>query len=629
MKQFFSRKSGLLFMLMILSTSLYSIDAGSTAAQLAPSAPFDLEWSPDGAKIAGVGSYLIRVWDAANGGLLVDAAMNYPVTPWGYYIVTDVAWSPDSQRFATVAEDAFLRVWTDLGQQIAQVSLPYSEYGSLELLDWSQDGQRIVVGGSPIFYETDTTIIDASSYQILYRDSMSGTTEIAWLPSAGNNRVVKLNLFSTVDVVDLTTGTFVPVGITGVPALAFAINSSGSEIAIGYADGKIIVWDIASTDQVFEMQTGLLPYQLSYLAWSRNDDLLASVAGSSIQVWDGQTGQFLERIWDYSDSIAFSPIDDRLAYVTYPEVARFATVRFLNAAVTLQARPAAAQPFVMAWSQPGTPTLTASVTADGASSLIFDAGAIPFGEYQVWLKHPQHLAVLQPLTFDTALERASFGGLQGMRTGDANDSNGVTITDFSILAAAYGYSLGAPQFDPRADFNGNNQVNSGDYSLLASNFGQSGAARPGGGGALRAAAILSGNAALSLIAPRRALRAGETFEVRVQIDSAGEPIDAAALALNFDPARLQVESVTVGESFPLILANQYDNARGMIDLAVGSFTPVPDTRIIAATLRFRALASASETVIDFAASDGLRENNLTAAGTAVLGRLTSARLRVR
>jgi hypothetical protein len=62
-----------------------------------------------------------------------------------------------------------------------------------------------------------------------------------------------------------------------------------------------------------------------------------------------------------------------------------------------------------------------------------------------------------------------------MRAGDCNNSNSVTATDFTLLKAAFGKTLGEPGYDSRADFNRDNVVSSPDFTLLKSNFGQAGA----------------------------------------------------------------------------------------------------------------------------------------------------------
>jgi hypothetical protein len=62
-----------------------------------------------------------------------------------------------------------------------------------------------------------------------------------------------------------------------------------------------------------------------------------------------------------------------------------------------------------------------------------------------------------------------------LRTGDANNDNVVTTSDFNIMKSTFGKGLGDPGYDDRADFNGDNRVNTSDFTLLKGNFGMGGA----------------------------------------------------------------------------------------------------------------------------------------------------------
>lgn len=58
--------------------------------------------------------------------------------------------------------------------------------------------------------------------------------------------------------------------------------------------------------------------------------------------------------------------------------------------------------------------------------------------------------------------------------GDANDDNLVDISDFSILASAFGTSTGDPAFNVDADFSCDGVIDITDFGLLADSFGSSG-----------------------------------------------------------------------------------------------------------------------------------------------------------
>ena len=57
--------------------------------------------------------------------------------------------------------------------------------------------------------------------------------------------------------------------------------------------------------------------------------------------------------------------------------------------------------------------------------------------------------------------------------GNANDDNLINITDFGVLAAAYGKNSGDGGYDARADFDRSGIVNITDFGLLAANYGKS------------------------------------------------------------------------------------------------------------------------------------------------------------
>lgn len=95
------------------------------------------------------------------------------------------------------------------------------------------------------------------------------------------------------------------------------------------------------------------------------------------------------------------------------------------------------------------------------------------GTYDIVVKGYNTLANrLNGVEISTDGEVLNFGLLPA---GDADNDNRVTMTDFSLLAAAYGACEGSAAFDLRADISGDGCVNLLDFSMLVSHFGQSGA----------------------------------------------------------------------------------------------------------------------------------------------------------
>lgn len=115
-------------------------------------------------------------------------------------------------------------------------------------------------------------------------------------------------------------------------------------------------------------------------------------------------------------------------------------------------------------------TVDIQVTTDNLG--IYTVSNIPVGDYTVWVKGLRTLSSVHVTTLVGGSNRLEVGVL---REGDANNDNQVTLTDFSILASAFGTQTGDASFDARADFNVDGMVTLPDFSLLASNFGLTGA----------------------------------------------------------------------------------------------------------------------------------------------------------
>ncbi|MBK8022878.1 MAG: hypothetical protein IPK19_15965 [Chloroflexi bacterium] len=102
---------------------------------------------------------------------------------------------------------------------------------------------------------------------------------------------------------------------------------------------------------------------------------------------------------------------------------------------------------------------------------MFTVSNLPVGTYLFSFKGTHTLARQVVITIAAGSNNTTTSLLL---EGDANDNNAVNISDFSILAAAFGTSVGAPAYDARSNFNGDNAVTIGDFSLLASSFAQTG-----------------------------------------------------------------------------------------------------------------------------------------------------------
>jgi outer membrane protein assembly factor BamB len=113
------------------------------------------------------------------------------------------------------------------------------------------------------------------------------------------------------------------------------------------------------------------------------------------------------------------------------------------------------------------------MTTDANGVFTVTVVSLPNGDYYWRVKDPKYLATSGTVTLTGALVTNVEMGLQ--LAGDANDTNVVDASDFSILRGTFGKSQGQPGYDDRADFNGDLIVNSTDFSTLKGNFGSGGA----------------------------------------------------------------------------------------------------------------------------------------------------------
>jgi hypothetical protein len=100
----------------------------------------------------------------------------------------------------------------------------------------------------------------------------------------------------------------------------------------------------------------------------------------------------------------------------------------------------------------------------------------------------------------------------------------------------------------------------------------------------------------------KTVSAGETFSVDIKVTiSAGEAVNTAEAHINFDPAYLEVVSITPGTALPVALASKFDNGAGTIDYAAGAQLggAAPTTDFVLATLNLEAKAATEGTPLTF------------------------------
>jgi len=114
----------------------------------------------------------------------------------------------------------------------------------------------------------------------------------------------------------------------------------------------------------------------------------------------------------------------------------------------------------------GTQTVS-NLAPDTSATLVFQWGlsGLPIGSYVIKAE-----ADIISGELDIHDNTLTDGTVSVKFPGDANGSNFVDVSDFSILAGSWFKAAGQTGYDPRADFNGSGFVDVSDFTILAANW---------------------------------------------------------------------------------------------------------------------------------------------------------------
>ena len=327
----------------------------------------------------------------------------------------------------------------------------------------------------------------------------------------------------------------------------------------------------------------------------------------------------------------------------------------LNGTVALQGREAAPN---AAWSVPltvdvyaageTTPTASFDVNTDenGAFS-IPDMGVTP-GAYVITVKNLHTLKNGIAVDLVTGVNDLDAGEL---KEGDANNSNTITIQDFSILSTTFGLAEGAADYDARADFNESGAVTIQDFSLLATNFGQAGfeiastsyddlKALAGGrqfagdqtylyGTTVQGqlATLNTGMADVEIVAPEGTYQQGDIITLKVRVTSGEQAFDGVEMHLRYDTRALRYIGMESTDGLPVGLMDKTNPEAGTIGFASGTFSDLPSGTVDLLELEFEVAGSGAEQVIELM-QNFPQQSAITFAGRNILGKVSGGELEI-
>jgi WD40 repeat protein len=260
----------------------------------------DIDWSPDGERIATAGfDGSARVFDAHTGG------QHLAILGTGGHIYS-VDWAPDSTRLVGGNSDGTANVWEVTGggsREVITLTAQDTRRGVTGVA-FSPDGTHVLTG--------DVGITAARVWDV----SIAGDAEVANLPavavtapavdfSSDGRQLVATSGAGTVTVWD--TQSFTPVRTLGAPSpsssaldatpgypaplasgadvFSLDVSPDGRLVAAVRSDGTVRVWDVETGRDTFTVDAGPLLPPYGTVAWSPDGDLLAIAAN------DGRTGR--------------------------------------------------------------------------------------------------------------------------------------------------------------------------------------------------------------------------------------------------------------------------------------------------------------------------------------------------
>jgi eukaryotic-like serine/threonine-protein kinase len=316
-----------------------------------------IAWSPDGRVLVSSENFngLVHVWDPASGKLVRTFKAH------GHYL-TSIAFSPDSQRFATASLDQSARIWeTATGKNLLKIPEPHR--GPTQSVCFSPDGLKIATAGDDgvvkmwnsssgtevgafrghrgsafaVCWSKDgNSLISGSRDQTIKQWDVNtetgprilvGAWFAAWSP---DNRLLAVGGKSgkgdlkTIEVYDAATGQ----QIFRVPSdqksgfSSVAWSPDGNTLAIGFGEpgglgepGALGVWNVSTRQSVWRVPAHAEGTR--HVAWSNNGRLIVSAGGDRLaQVWSADSGKLLQTLKGHQfplTSVAFSPDGKRIA----------------------------------------------------------------------------------------------------------------------------------------------------------------------------------------------------------------------------------------------------------------------------------------------------------------------------
>lgn len=266
-----------------------------------------ITFSTDGSFLASTRTSYVDIWDVNTGELI--KTLENPVT------VRDIFFMPETHYLISNSEDNIIRIWNTASDSVGRTfQITNTIYSPIALVGNSSiainNGDNVVIWD----YITNTQNLFPTPQQGIVRVISDPTgSQLALVNSDGTIIIWNISLAIAL----ATFHDFLP------PVTDIALNVHNDLIAATYQDGRVVIWNPVTGEQLFSTMNLSAAYSVSI-----NDNGLLAYGGASttfhgtIQIWNYQQQEQLMTI-DIENSgeqgngvreVEFSPIGNILVY---------------------------------------------------------------------------------------------------------------------------------------------------------------------------------------------------------------------------------------------------------------------------------------------------------------------------
>jgi WD40 repeat protein/energy-coupling factor transporter ATP-binding protein EcfA2 len=276
-----------------------------------------LAFSPDGKRVVTSSTDgTARVWETQTGRQLL-------VLRGHRAAVSAVAFGAGGTRVATASQDGTVRIWdVTTGGSRDWLTLA-ADPGGVDTVDYSPDSKQLLTTGS---IDQRAKLWNARTGKLLHSYSNYADVGAIFIggsgfpPQAGATSPdgkLGVELAKSDSSMKLRTSNGDVIATVGRHAQSAAFNSTGTELAVGSANGTVQVWDVAARPVKVVRTFVAHKSFVDSVAFSHDGRLLATAGeDTTATVWDLRTGKQLLTLTGptrYLTSVVFSPDGRRLA----------------------------------------------------------------------------------------------------------------------------------------------------------------------------------------------------------------------------------------------------------------------------------------------------------------------------